>query len=156
MSQKIGGTGNSFRFLTELDLAGLESLKDFQITLVNNNLKVSSLFFGEFNLKLSFFFLWVLNLAARQMGFKDGSECPKLKKLADEYLKKNNVGIDDKLYEYFANEGEYAESLYVKLIEEFERCILAYFSFYWTHTSFMISQVLLSLLFVSSCSSSSL
>lgn len=90
------------------------------------------------------------------MGFKDGSECPKLKKLADEYLKKNNVGIDDKLYEYFANEGEYAESLYVKLIEEFERCILAYFSFYWTHTSFMISQVLLSLLFFSSCSSSSL
>lgn len=74
------------------------------------------------------------------MGFKDGSECPKLKKLADEYLKRNE-GIDDKIYEYFANEEEYAESLYVTLVEEFERCILAYFSFYWTHTSFMISQV---------------
>lgn len=78
---------------------------------------------------------------ARQMGFKDGTESPQLSKLAYEYLKRTE-GVEDKIYEYFANEEERAESLYVKLVEEFERCILAYFSFYWSHASFMISQVL--------------
>ncbi|KAH9764583.1 calmodulin calcium-dependent NAD kinase [Citrus sinensis] len=34
------------------------------------------------------------------------------------------------------------ESLYVKLVEEFDRCILSYFTFHWSHASLMISQVL--------------
>ncbi|XP_071938033.1 calmodulin calcium-dependent NAD kinase-like isoform X2 [Coffea arabica] len=77
---------------------------------------------------------------ARQIGFKDGSECPRLSKLAYQYLKRSN-GCHDRIYEYFANEAD-ADSLYVKLVEEFERCILSYFAFYWSHASFMITQVL--------------
>ncbi|XP_027166839.1 uncharacterized protein LOC113766873 [Coffea eugenioides] len=77
---------------------------------------------------------------ARQIGFKDGSECPQLSKLAYQYLKRSN-GCHDRIYEYFANEAD-ADSLYVKLVEEFERCILSYFAFYWSHASFMITQVL--------------
>nr|KJB72322.1 hypothetical protein B456_011G171100 [Gossypium raimondii] len=45
------------------------------------------------------------------------------------------------MFEYFGNEAE-AENLYVKLMEEFERCILCYFAFHWSRASDMITQVL--------------
>ncbi|KAL3506047.1 hypothetical protein ACH5RR_031429 [Cinchona calisaya] len=77
---------------------------------------------------------------ARQIGFKDGSECPQLSKLVNEYLKRSE-GCEGRIYEYFANESD-ADALFVKLVEELERCILSYFAFYWTHASFMITQVM--------------
>ncbi|KAL3828727.1 hypothetical protein ACJIZ3_017529 [Penstemon smallii] len=77
---------------------------------------------------------------ARQIGFEDEKECPQLIKLGYEYLRRSN-GVDDKIYEYFANE-ENAEALYVKLVEEFERCILGYLAFHWSHAPLIITQVL--------------
>ncbi|KAF5452726.1 hypothetical protein F2P56_027694 [Juglans regia] len=77
---------------------------------------------------------------ARQMGFSDANECPQLCKLAYDYLKKPKE-CEERIYAFFANEPD-TESLYVKLIEEFEKCILSYFAFHWGHASFMISQVL--------------
>lgn len=78
--------------------------------------------------------------AARQLGFADPSQCPQLCKLAYDYLRKSK-DCEDNIYEIFANETE-AESLYVKLIEEFERCILSYFAFHWTQVSHLITQVI--------------
>lgn len=77
---------------------------------------------------------------ARQMGFKDRRECPHLCKLASEYVKKTG-GFEDDIYTFFANEPD-ADSLFVKLVEEFERCILSYFAFHWSQADLMISQVL--------------
>lgn len=78
----------------------------------------------------------------RQIGFEDPNECPELCKLANDYLKKTD-GCESNIYEFFANEPQAeADSLYVKLIEEFDRCILSYFAFNWTQTSLMITQVL--------------
>ncbi|CAI9771283.1 unnamed protein product [Fraxinus pennsylvanica] len=77
---------------------------------------------------------------ARQMGFQDENEFPQLSKLAYEYLKKSK-GCDDKIYEYLANEPN-ADALYVKLVDEFERCILGYFAFNWSQAALIISQVL--------------
>ncbi|KAJ8764580.1 hypothetical protein K2173_006452 [Erythroxylum novogranatense] len=77
---------------------------------------------------------------ARQMGFADPNECPQLCKLAYDYLK-TPAGSEVNIFEYFVDEPE-AESLYVKLIEELERCILTYFSFHWNQASVMISQVM--------------
>lgn len=74
------------------------------------------------------------------MGFDDTNECPQLCKLAYEYLKKSK-GCEDNIYEFFSKEAE-PESLYVKLVEEFDRCILSYFAFHWSHASLMISQVI--------------
>ncbi|XP_024009155.1 uncharacterized protein LOC18994438 isoform X2 [Eutrema salsugineum] len=77
---------------------------------------------------------------ARQLGFEDPNECPQLCKLANAYLIKAK-GYDENVYEYLVNEAE-ADSLYVHLLEEFERCILTYFAFNWTQSSNLISQVL--------------
>ncbi|KAL2230014.1 UNVERIFIED_CONTAM: Calmodulin calcium-dependent NAD kinase [Sesamum indicum] len=77
---------------------------------------------------------------ARQMGFEDESECPELIKLGYEYLKRSK-GVDGKIYEYLANHPN-AEALFVKLVEEFERCILAYFAFHWSQAPLIITQVL--------------
>ncbi|KAL1547147.1 calmodulin calcium-dependent NAD kinase-like [Salvia divinorum] len=77
---------------------------------------------------------------ARQMGFKDRRECPHLCKLASEYIKKAE-GCEEDMYAFFANDPD-CDSLFIKLVEEFERCILSYFAFHWKHTSFMLSQVL--------------
>uniref|UniRef100_A0A7C8Z3W8 NAD(+) kinase n=1 Tax=Opuntia streptacantha TaxID=393608 RepID=A0A7C8Z3W8_OPUST len=77
---------------------------------------------------------------ARQIGFEDPNECPQLCKLANDYLKKTE-GCESNIYEFFANEPQ-PDSLYVKLIEEFDRCILSYFAFNWTQTSLVITQVL--------------
>ncbi|XP_028101441.1 uncharacterized protein LOC114300780 [Camellia sinensis] len=79
------------------------------------------------------------NYVARQIGFEDGSECPQLCKLAYEYLKKSKE-CESTIYEYFADEPN-VDELYVKLVEEFDRCILAYIAFHWSQASLMISQV---------------
>ena len=79
--------------------------------------------------------------AARQLGFEDPNECPQLCKLANAYLMKTK-GYNENVYEYLVNEAE-ADSLYIHLLEEFERCILTYFAFNWTQSSNLISQVLL-------------
>ncbi|CAL5439865.1 unnamed protein product [Camellia sinensis] len=78
------------------------------------------------------------NYVARQIGFEDGSECPQLCKLTYEYLKKSKE-CESTIYEYFADEP-HVDELYVKLVEEFDRCILAYFAFHWSQASLMISQ----------------
>ncbi|OMO54773.1 hypothetical protein CCACVL1_27598 [Corchorus capsularis] len=76
----------------------------------------------------------------RQLGFADANECPELCKLAQNYLQKPK-DCEVRIFEYFTNEAE-AETLYVKLTEEFERCILSYFAFHWHQASHMVSQVL--------------
>ncbi|XP_073027641.1 calmodulin calcium-dependent NAD kinase-like [Primulina eburnea] len=76
----------------------------------------------------------------RQIGFEDGNKCPQLIKLADEYLKRSKA-VDEKIYEYLTNQPN-AEELYVKLVEEFERCIVGYFGFHWSQAPVMINQVL--------------
>ncbi|CAI8585340.1 unnamed protein product [Vicia faba] len=77
---------------------------------------------------------------ARQMGFKDRRIGPDICRLASEYISKYE-GFEDDIYSYFENEPD-ADSLYVKLVEEFERCILSYFGFHWNHCDILISQVL--------------
>ncbi|CAO2818660.1 unnamed protein product [Amaranthus hypochondriacus] len=77
---------------------------------------------------------------ARQIGFEDPKECPELCKLANNYLKKTE-GIESCIYEFLSNHPE-ADFLYVKLIEEFDRCILSYFSFHWSQIPDMITHVL--------------
>lgn len=76
---------------------------------------------------------------ARQIGFDDPYECPQLCKLANDYLKKTE-GSESSIYEFFSNDPA-PEFLYVKLIEEFDKCILSYFAFHWSQTPLMISQV---------------
>jgi hypothetical protein len=80
------------------------------------------------------------NYVVRQIGLKDGSEYPELSRLSYEYLK-GSKGVDDKIFEYFADQPN-AESLYVNLVQELDRCIISYFAFNWSLTSLMISQVL--------------
>ncbi|TMW88918.1 hypothetical protein EJD97_017907 [Solanum chilense] len=77
---------------------------------------------------------------ARQMGFADRRQCPHLCKLATEYIIKSD-GCEEDMYNYFSNEPD-ADSLFIKLVEEFERCILSYFAFHWSHVPYMMSQVL--------------
>ncbi|KAL2535736.1 P-loop containing nucleoside triphosphate hydrolase superfamily protein [Forsythia ovata] len=77
---------------------------------------------------------------ARQMGFSDRRECPNLCKLALDYIRKAD-GCEEDIYAFFAGEQD-ADSLFIKLVEEFERCILSYFAFHWKQASHMISQVL--------------
>lgn len=77
--------------------------------------------------------------AARQMGFRDRRECPQLCKLASEYIRKSE-GCEDNIYTFFSSEPD-ADSLFVKLVEEFERCTLSYFAFHWSQADLMISQV---------------
>ncbi|XP_062108187.1 calmodulin calcium-dependent NAD kinase-like [Humulus lupulus] len=75
---------------------------------------------------------------ARQLGFENANECVELCKLAMEYLRKPK-GCEQSIYEYFGTEEE-VDSLYVMLLEEFERCILTYFAFHWSQASLIISQ----------------
>ncbi|KAK9068193.1 hypothetical protein SSX86_012304 [Deinandra increscens subsp. villosa] len=77
---------------------------------------------------------------ARQLGFKDGNECPELSKLALEYVR-SSKDFEHNMYVFFENETE-VESLCEKLVEELERCVLAYFAFHWNQTSLVINQVL--------------
>ncbi|CAI0434328.1 unnamed protein product [Linum tenue] len=77
---------------------------------------------------------------ARQMGFADRRQCPHLCKLASEYIRKTETCEED-VFAFFAEEWD-ADSLFVKLVEELERCILSYFAFHWSHADLIISQVL--------------
>ncbi|KAI7756767.1 hypothetical protein M8C21_028768, partial [Ambrosia artemisiifolia] len=55
----------------------------------------------------------------RQMGFSDGKECPNLFKFAAGYISKAE-GWEEEMYMFFDEEIE-ADSLFIKLVEEFER-----------------------------------
>ncbi|KAK6940720.1 Zeta toxin domain, partial [Dillenia turbinata] len=77
---------------------------------------------------------------ARQMGFADRRRCPQLCKLASEYVRQSE-DCEDNIYSFFANEPD-ADSLFVKLLEEFERCILSYFAFHWNNADVMVGQVM--------------
>ncbi|KAI4345755.1 hypothetical protein L6164_012852 [Bauhinia variegata] len=77
---------------------------------------------------------------ARQMGFEDANEVPFLCKLANEYLKKSK-GCGELIYEYCAHEKD-GDSLYMKMIQEFEICTLSYLAFHWKKASSIISQAL--------------
>jgi hypothetical protein len=90
---------------------------------------------------------WIVT--ARQMGFKDRRICPDLCRLASEYISKCE-GFEDDIYAYFENEPD-CDSLYVKLVEEFERCILSYFGFHWNHCDILISQVCLIIHYIARC-----
>ncbi|XP_020092451.1 uncharacterized protein LOC109712975 isoform X2 [Ananas comosus] len=74
------------------------------------------------------------------IGFGDTNECPHLCKLAYDYLRKTKE-CEDNIFAFFANHPN-AEDLYVKLIEELDKCILCYFAFHWVHATYIISQVL--------------
>ncbi|XP_030507390.1 calmodulin calcium-dependent NAD kinase isoform X1 [Cannabis sativa] len=78
------------------------------------------------------------HFVARQLGFENTNECEELCRLAMEYLRKPK-GCEQSIYEYFGKEEE-VDSLYVMLLEEFERCILSYFAFHWSQASLIISQ----------------
>jgi hypothetical protein len=75
------------------------------------------------------------------MGFEEVNECPQLCKVANNYLKKTKNCMDD-IYDLLANAPD-AESLYVKLVEELDKCILGYFAFHWDLCTTLISQVYL-------------
>lgn len=94
-----------------------------------------------FLIKKGFIFLVFFSFlfAARQLGFQDANECPQLCKLAYDYLRISK-DCEDNIYAFFSNDPN-ASSLYVKLIEEFDKCILGYFAFHWGHASDIISQV---------------
>ena len=73
------------------------------------------------------------------MGFEDINECPQLCKVANNYLRKTKNCMDD-IYDLLASAPD-AESLYVKLVEELDKCILGYFAFHWDLCTTLISQV---------------
>ncbi|KAG0548483.1 hypothetical protein BDA96_01G170700 [Sorghum bicolor] len=77
---------------------------------------------------------------ARQLGFEEVKECPQLCKLANNYLNNSKTCMED-IYGFFSNAKD-AECLYVKLIEELDRCILGYFAFHWDHATYLISSAL--------------
>ncbi|WVZ59863.1 hypothetical protein U9M48_009955 [Paspalum notatum var. saurae] len=77
---------------------------------------------------------------ARQLGFQDMNECPQLCKLANNYLSSTKTCMED-IYGFFSNAKD-AESLYVKFIEELDKCILGYFAFHWDHATYLISSAL--------------
>ncbi|XP_074572994.1 calmodulin calcium-dependent NAD kinase-like [Curcuma longa] len=77
---------------------------------------------------------------ARQLGFEDARECPNLCKLAYGYLRRSKECEDD-IFDFLSQDQEH-EALYVKLVEELDKCILGYFAFHWTHAPFLITQVL--------------
>ncbi|KAK3149950.1 hypothetical protein QOZ80_3AG0225240 [Eleusine coracana subsp. coracana] len=77
---------------------------------------------------------------ARQIGFQDINECPQLCRLANSYLRNTKNCIED-ICEFLANCPN-AESLYVKFMEELDKCILGYFAFHWDHATYLISEAL--------------
>ncbi|KAI3937497.1 hypothetical protein MKW98_018796 [Papaver atlanticum] len=77
---------------------------------------------------------------ARQIGFSDPSDCPQLCKLAYDYLR-STKGCEVNIYGYIGDQPD-ADALYVKFVEEFERCILGYFAFHWHRATAMVTQIL--------------
>ncbi|XP_074316131.1 calmodulin calcium-dependent NAD kinase [Silene latifolia] len=78
---------------------------------------------------------------ARQLGFSDRRQCPQICKLASDYINKRE-GCEENIYAFFSNEPD-GDSLFIKLVEEFERCILSYFAFHWSCADIALTQVLL-------------
>ncbi|KAF5200139.1 P-loop containing nucleoside triphosphate hydrolases superfamily protein [Thalictrum thalictroides] len=76
---------------------------------------------------------------ARQIGLEEKSQRFQIGKLAEDYLRKSK-GFEENIYEFLSSDAD--DSLYIKLIEEFDRCILGYFAFHWSNASLMVSQVL--------------
>ncbi|KAL5712275.1 hypothetical protein ACHQM5_014465 [Ranunculus cassubicifolius] len=77
---------------------------------------------------------------ARQIGLGDIGEHSQLGKLAEDYLRKTK-GYEETITEFLSH-IDADDSLSVKLIDEFDRCILGYFAFHWSHASFMVTQIL--------------
>ncbi|KAG9452568.1 hypothetical protein H6P81_005472 [Aristolochia fimbriata] len=77
---------------------------------------------------------------ARQLGFAGVRECPHLGKLAYDYLRKVK-GSEDNIYSFFASKPD-ADALYMRLLDELDRCILGYFAYHWFHSSLVISQIM--------------
>ncbi|RRT69272.1 hypothetical protein B296_00018615 [Ensete ventricosum] len=73
------------------------------------------------------------------MGIEDVNDCPNLCKMAHDYLRRT-MECEDNLFAFFANDPDH-ETLYVKLVEELDKCILGYFAFHWNHTTPLIKQV---------------
>jgi len=89
-------------------------------------------------------------VVARQMGFEDPSEVPELCILAQEYLRKSKE-YDENIYEYISQiNDDDTDSLYMKLVDEFERCILSYLAFHWNQATSLISLVYILTLLVHS------
>ncbi|KAI7734398.1 hypothetical protein M8C21_013868, partial [Ambrosia artemisiifolia] len=78
---------------------------------------------------------------ARQLGFRDEKECPKLSTLVSEYARSSKTNFKDEMRVYFSNEKE-VESLCQKLDEELQSCIHGYFAFHWSQASLITNQVL--------------
>ncbi|KAI4998059.1 hypothetical protein ZWY2020_053401 [Hordeum vulgare] len=80
---------------------------------------------------------------ARQLGFEEASECPQLCKAANSYLRQSSSCMAD-VYGLLdgGGAGPDADALYVKLVDELERCILAYFAFHWDHATTLVTQAL--------------
>lgn len=77
---------------------------------------------------------------ARQLGFPDRRLCPQLNRLASDYIQKRE-GWEDTVYSFFASDPD-CDSLFIKLVEEFERCILSYFAFHWSYAETALKQVI--------------
>ncbi|XP_073108090.1 calmodulin calcium-dependent NAD kinase isoform X2 [Elaeis guineensis] len=77
---------------------------------------------------------------ARQLGFGDVNEYPQMCKLAYNYLRKTK-GCEDDIFAFFASDPN-PEAVYVKFVEEMDKCILGYFAFHWDHATLMITKVL--------------
>ncbi|XP_021770467.1 uncharacterized protein LOC110734616 [Chenopodium quinoa] len=77
---------------------------------------------------------------ARQLGFPDRRLCPQLNRLASDYIQKRE-GWEDTVYSFFARDPD-CDSLFIKLVEEFERCILSYFAFHWSFAETSLKQVM--------------
>lgn len=77
--------------------------------------------------------------AGRQLGFSDRRLCPQLNRLASDYIQKRD-GWEDTAYSFFAHDPD-CDSLFIKLVEEFERCILSYFAFHWSYAETALKQV---------------
>lgn len=55
---------------------------------------------------------------------------------------KKSKGCDESIFEYISSGNvENTDSLYAKLVEELERCILSYLAFHWNQATSVISQV---------------
>ncbi|XP_074314898.1 calmodulin calcium-dependent NAD kinase-like, partial [Silene latifolia] len=78
---------------------------------------------------------------ARQLGFPDKRQCPEICKLASDYINKRE-GFEENIYTFFSHEPD-GDSLFIKLVEELERCILSYFAFHWNSADTALTQVLL-------------
>ncbi|XP_010679187.2 calmodulin calcium-dependent NAD kinase [Beta vulgaris subsp. vulgaris] len=76
----------------------------------------------------------------RQLGFSDRRLCPQLNRLASDYIQKRD-GWEDTAYSFFAHDPD-CDSLFIKLVEEFERCILSYFAFHWSYAETALKQVM--------------